>query len=288
MSLPDMGGSSMQSGTWEIDTSTGTPTVTRAPTDPEGFVCPLCTGPLVLETAISVECMRAFGAARNAAATCLPDFQSCVSKELCPKPAGGPGTPVAEAHTKCREAFCAQFYLRIAGISPHLHCCWSIATVLQSLGLDPTAQALSSTATCSMPCVPCLTSLGDLFKALTEFRRRAEEQHAMMAYLYNTVWPEVPADRQRVLRTVLHGPPFKIRSPQDLVQQGRKLLTQVLACVDAELKKRGQPIVSPTERALFVNYVEANCERKSENDEGVFDTPSSVYHPATKKRIVDE
>ena len=41
------------------------------------------------------------------------------------------------------------------------------------------------------------------------------------------VWPEVPADRQRVLRTVLHGPPFKIRSPQDLVQQGRKLLTQV-------------------------------------------------------------
>ncbi len=63
---------------------------------------------------------------------------------------------------------------------------------------------------------------------------------------------------------------------------------QVLACVDAELKKRGQPIVSPAERALFVNYVEANCERKSENDEGVFDTPSSVYHPATKKRIVDE
>jgi hypothetical protein len=43
----------MYSGTWEIDTSTGTPTVTRAPTDPEGFVCPLCTGPLVLETAIS-------------------------------------------------------------------------------------------------------------------------------------------------------------------------------------------------------------------------------------------
>ena len=146
----------------------------------------------------TVECMRAFGAARNAAATCLPDFQSCVSKELCPKPAGGkhgcgaltfsllsfflrttlappaspvsttllsvllpdilcpplpppphlllcavsgPGTPVAEAHTKCREAFCAQFYLRIAGISPHLHCCWSIATVLQSLGLDPSACA---------------------------------------------------------------------------------------------------------------------------------------------------
>jgi hypothetical protein len=51
---------------------------------------------------------------------------------------------VVVAHSKCRAVFCAQFYLKIAGISPNLHCCWSIATVLQSLGLDPGAAMLAA------------------------------------------------------------------------------------------------------------------------------------------------
>jgi hypothetical protein len=68
----------------------------------------------------------------------------------------------------------------------------------------------------------------------------------------------------------------------------RLLFAQVIACVDAELKKRGKPVLTPGERSQFLSYVEAHCERKSDADDAVFDTPSSVYAPAQKKRIVGE
>jgi hypothetical protein len=109
----------------------------------------------------------------------------------------------------------------------------------------------------------------------------------MMTYLYTTVWPGVPADRQKLLRTVLHGPPFRIRTPEDLLLNGARLGTTVLTYVDAELKKRGQAMLTPAERAMYLHYVETQCSASTSAETSIFETPSSVYKPAEKKRFVE-
>ena len=108
----------------------------------------------------------------------------------------------------------------------------------------------------------------------------------MMSYVYTTVWPGVAQDRQKVLRTVLHNPPFRIRCPEDLVLNGSRLGSTVLTYVDGELKKRGQPALTRDERAQYMVFVETQCPVTT--SAGTFETPSSAYKPAEKKRFVGD
>ena len=107
----------------------------------------------------------------------------------------------------------------------------------------------------------------------------------MMSFIYTTVWPGVSQDRQKVLRTVLHNPPFRIRCPEDLVLNGSRLGSTVLTYVDGELKKRGQPVLTTAERAQYMVFVDTHCPVTTSAE--TFETPSSVYKPAEKKRFVD-
>ena len=37
------------------------------------------------------------------------------------------------AHAACRSEFCSQFYLKLAGLSPHIHTCWDPAAVASAM-----------------------------------------------------------------------------------------------------------------------------------------------------------
>ena len=109
----------------------------------------------------------------------------------------------------------------------------------------------------------------------------------MMSYLMRTVWPGVPTPRLQVLRSVLYGVPFKIRSPEELVKHAARLAHSVLDVVDEHLRRRGMGALADGERQAYLAFVEARCDPAASTFDSL-STPSAVYQPASKLRIVGE
>jgi hypothetical protein len=119
------------------------------------------------------------------------------------------------------------------------------------------------------------------------YRLRLREQQNMVAYLCKVVWPGVVAGRLQVLRSVLYGPPFKIRSPEELVKHACRLASSVLAATADSLIRRGMHPLTDAERQSFMSFIESRCTTET----AAFDSlssPSVVYQPASKLRIVGD
>ncbi len=74
----------------------------------------------------------------------------------------------------------------------------------------------------------------------------------MVAYLSKVVWPGVPQPRMQVLRSVLYGPPFKIRSPEELVKHAARLAHSVIDVVADDLLRRRMEPLTDSERQVCI------------------------------------
>ncbi len=111
------------------------------------------------------------------------------------------------------------------------------------------------------------------------------QQQRMVEYLTRVVWPGVAQDRVKVLRLTLHGAPYKVRSPEDLVEQGARTLDSVLTRLAHELEGRGMETLQAQERSMYVNFVLHRCK---EEHSSAFDSLTSglPFQPPTKIRHV--
>ena len=122
---------------------------------------------------------------------------------------------------------------------------------------------------------------------VVSYRVRVREQQNMVAYLSKVVWPGVAPARLQVLRGVLYGPPFKIRSPEELVKHAARLAHSVIDVVADDLLRRRMDALTDSERQCYLSFVETRCDPASSTFDSL-STPSVVYQPATKMRIVGE
>jgi hypothetical protein len=76
----------------------------------------------------------------------------------------------------------------------------------------------------------------------------------MRMFLKAVVVPSASDDALKLLRRVLHGDPFRITSPEGLVSRPAGLGEAVLATMEVEAGKAGQPGPSPTMRAELLAF----------------------------------
>ena len=122
------------------------------------------------------------------------------------------------------------------------------------------------------------------------FRCRAIEQQNMLAFLHQIVWPGVAAERLKVLRTVLHGAPFKLRTPEELVLTVATVLPSLLVRVNEALVQKGLPGITDIEGAALGKFVDT-CRSRGDSTMDSNSTPSSgsgAYLPASKVRVVGQ
>lgn len=176
--------------------------------------------------------------------------------------------PIATAHRACRAAFCARFCFASGAIGPNLHCCWS-QEATRSLFADPDSTA----------CATCCNGIYEVLAKLNEFRDRAKVQRAMRQYVTTVVWPGTAQERAHILRTVLHAPPFHVKTPDALNAIVRRSGDAVLAAVDEALLGQGMPPITAAEREEWNRFVRTHGLTST--------TPTtSSQEPAPKMRVV--
>jgi hypothetical protein len=111
------------------------------------------------------------------------------------------------------------------------------------------------------------------------FRDRAKVQRAMRQYVTTVVWPGTAQERAHILRTVLHAPPFHVKTPDALNAIVRRSGDAVLAAVDEALLGQGMPPITAGEREEWNRFVRTHGLTST--------TPTtSSQEPAPKMRVV--
>jgi hypothetical protein len=105
----------------------------------------------------------------------------------------------------------------------------------------------------------------------------------MSDFLTRVVWPGVPTDRIKLLRLTLHGAPFRIRTPEDLVQQGARIGEQAIAKMAEDLRRRGLAPLNFEERGRLMHFLQTTCKEVVAKMD-TLTTPSSTYQPPHKIR----
>ena len=84
------------------------------------------------------------------------------------------------------------------------------------------------------------------------------------------------------LRGVLYGPPYKIRTPEELVKHGSRLGDAVLQAVAVELARKGQPALTDDERRAWLTFLATHATGSASTTTN----QSSVREPVNKMRVV--
>ena len=111
----------------------------------------------------------------------------------------------------------------------------------------------------------------------------------MLAYLQHVVWRGVHRDRLKVLRAVLHGPPFKLRTPEELVEVVPSVLPSVVETVNAALIANALGPVTADEYSALADFVTSHCSTTASSAfESNMSSESGLYAPASKIRVVGQ